>query len=213
MAELDVCQENRREPECGLPGLATRLCYQWRQRCSREFQLHQVTPPGGRRTGPTPFGGTPTALAGTLQFENFDDGGSGIAYADTSTGNAGGKYRATDVDIETTSDTGGGYDVGWVFAGEWLKYTVNVTTAGVYDLDFRVASGGTGGTFHIEVNGANVTGPISVPTTNGWQTWQTIRVPAGVTLAAGTQVWRVVMDTNGPSTAVGNFNWLKATLR
>jgi hypothetical protein len=135
-----------------------------------------------------------------------------VAYLDTSPGNAGGQYRPTDVDVEATLDTGGGYNVGWAFATEWLQYTVNVATAGVYDLDIRVASGGTGGTFHIESNGVNITGPILVPTTNGWQSWQTIRV-SGITLAAGTQMWRVVMDTNGATTAVGNFNWLKATLR
>jgi hypothetical protein len=131
---------------------------------------------------------------------------------DSSTGNLGGRYRTTDVDIESTSDSGGGYDVGWVFTGEWLKYTVNVTTAGIYDLDIRVASGGTGGTFHIEVNGVALTGPISVPNTGGWQTWQSIRV-SGVTLSGGSQVWRFVMDTNGPTTAVGNFNWFTATQR
>jgi phosphatidylserine/phosphatidylglycerophosphate/cardiolipin synthase-like enzyme/predicted Rdx family selenoprotein len=174
----------------------------------------KVTASGGNGSS-TPFGGTPAALAGTLQFENFDDGGSGVAYSDTSAGNFGGQYRGTDVDIEPTSDTGGGYNIGWVSAGEWLKYTVSVSTAGVYDLDVRVASAGTGGTFHIEVNGVDKTGPISVQTTGGWQNWQTIRVSgvSGVTLAAGIQVWRVVMDTNGPTTAVGNFNWLKATLR
>jgi hypothetical protein len=161
----------------------------------------------------TPFGGTPAVLQGTLQLENFDNGVSNVAYLDNSTGNLGGQYRSTDVDIEATSDTGGGYSLGWVFAGEWLRYTVNVSTAGVYDLDVRVASAGTGGTFHIEVNDVNKTGPISVPNTGGWQTWQTIRVPVAVTLSGGTQVWRLVMDTNGPTTAVGNFNWLKATLR
>jgi predicted Rdx family selenoprotein len=166
----------------------------------------------GSTGGSTPFGGSPAPLPGTLQFENFDDGGSNVAYADSTTSNSGGQFRATGVDIETTADTGGGYDVGWAFAGEWLKYTVNVSSAGVYDLDFRVASSGTGGTFHIEVNGVNITGSVSVPNTGGWQTWQTIRV-SGVTLAAGTQVWKVVMDTNGPTTAVANFNWLKATLR
>jgi phosphatidylserine/phosphatidylglycerophosphate/cardiolipin synthase-like enzyme/predicted Rdx family selenoprotein len=162
--------------------------------------------------GPVPFGGTATTLPGTLQMENFDEGLAGASFTDTSLGNQGGQYRSTDVDIETTTDVGGGYSLGWVFAGEWLRYTVNVTTAGVYDIDVRVASGGTGGTFHIEVNGVDKTGPIAVPNTGGWQTWTTVRAPA-VTLAAGAQVWRVVMDTNGPSTAVGNFNWLKATLR
>lgn len=163
-------------------------------------------------SGPVAFAGTPTALPGTLQMENFDEGAAGAAFADTSLGNLGGQYRATDIDIETTSDTGGGYSLGWVFAGEWLRYSVNVSTAGIYDIDVRVASGGVGGTFHIEVNGVDKTGPIAVPNTGGWQTWRTIRAP-GVTLAAGAQVWRVVMDTNGPTTAVGNFNWLAVTLR
>ncbi len=167
----------------------------------------------GAAPGPQPFGGTPTDLPGTLQFENFDDGGANVSFVDTSAGNLGGKYRSTDVDIESTSDTGGGYDIGWVGAGEWLQYTVAVATAGTYDLDIRVASPGSGGAFHIEVNGVNKTGSVAVPNTGGWQTWQTIRV-SGVTLAAGTQTWRVVMDTNSPSTgAVGNFNWLTATQR
>lgn len=163
-------------------------------------------------TGPVAFGGVAASLPGTLQLENFDDGGAGVAYVDTTSGNSGGRYRTADVDIETTSDTGGGYSLGWVFAGEWLTYSVDVQTAGAYDLDFRVASGGVGGTFHLEVNGVNKTGPISVPNTGGWQTWRTIRV-SNVTLTAGPQAWRLVMDTNGPTTAVANFNWMAATLR
>jgi hypothetical protein len=166
----------------------------------------KVVAPSGSGT-PTPLGGTPWALPGRLELENFDEGVAGSAFVDTTPGNAGGRYRTTDVDIENATDTGGGYNLGWVFAGEWLRYTVNITTAGVYNIDIRVASGGVGGTFHIEVNGVNKTGAIAVPDTSGWQSWRTIRV-SGVTLAAGTQVWRLVMDTNGPSTAVGNFNWL-----
>jgi phosphatidylserine/phosphatidylglycerophosphate/cardiolipin synthase-like enzyme len=174
--------------------------------------IRVAAPSGGGGGGPEPFGGTPTALPSMkLEFENFDEGGPDVAYVDTTIGNSGGKYRATDVDIESTP--AGGYDVGWVSAGEWLRYTVVVSTAGTYDLDIRVGSAGVGGTFHIEVDGVDKTGSISVPNTGGWQTWQTIRV-SGVTLAAGTQVWRVVMDTNGSNTtAVGNFNWLQATLR
>src|SRR6185503_7954201 len=96
----------------------------------------------------------------------------------------------------------------WAFAGEWLNYAVNVSTAGTYDLDIRVASAGTGGRFHIEVNGIDRTGPLTVPNTGGWQTWTTIR-KAGVSLSTGPQVLRLVMDANGATTAVGNFNWLR----
>src|SRR4051812_3537388 len=167
------------------------------------FNYFKVAP----STPTTPYGGTALVLPGTIQAENFDDGGAGRAYADTATGNVGGKYRATDVDIESTSDAGSGYDVGWTSAGEWLNYSVDVMSAGNYDVDVRVASGGVGGTFHIEVNGVDKTGRLTVPNTGGWQTWTTIRCPA-IALSSGPQVWRLVMDTNGPTSAVGNFNYI-----
>ena len=159
---------------------------------------------------PPPPPPTATPLPGTLQAEAFDEGASGVAYLDNSPGNDGGQFRATGVDIEATSDAGGGYNVGWAFAGEWLKYTVNVGAAGTYDIEARVASAGAGGTFHIEVNGVDRTGPFTVPNTGGWQTWVTIR-KTGLALAAGQQTWRLVMDTNGATTAVGNFNYIRVT--
>jgi hypothetical protein len=161
-------------------------------------------PPGGS----TPFSGTPVALPGTVQAENFDNGGSGVAYVDLSAGNTGGKYRlAENVDIESTGDGGPGFDVGWMSAGEWLNYTVNVGTDGDYTLEVRVAVNGAGGTFHVEFGGINKTGPMTIPNTGGWQTWTTISKP--VTLTAGTQVMRVVLDSNGSGGLFGNMNWIK----
>ena len=173
------------------------------------FNYIRVVPLGGGG-GPdsTPYGGTPVSLPGTIQAENFDEGGAGFAYVDTSSGNTGGQYRTTDVDVGVASDTGGGYRLGWIDAGEWLNYTVNVAAAGTYDIEVRVASNGLGGTFHIEVGGVDKTGPMTVPNTGGWQAWTTIR-RNGVTLAAGQQVWRLVNDGLGPSGAVGNINWIR----
>jgi hypothetical protein len=148
----------------------------------------------------TPYSGTPIAVPGTVEAENFDKGGEGTGYHDTSSGNTGGAFRPTNVDLEAAS--GGGYNVGWVVAGEWLKYTVNVASAGTYNVQIRVAALGQGGTFHLEAGGANVTGALTVPNTGGWQNWQTVTKP--VTLSAGTQVLRLVFDTVG--TVVGNFD-------
>jgi hypothetical protein len=164
-------------------------------------------PPTG---GTTPYGGTAPSLPGKVQFENYDVGGMDVAYYDTTASNSGGVYRSNAVDIQATTDSGGGYNIGWTVAREWLKYTVKVTTAGTYALDVRVGSKGAGGTFHIEVNGVNKTGPITVPDTGGWQVWRTL-TKTGVTLAAGPQVIRVVMDGNGPAGSVGNFNWFAIT--
>jgi hypothetical protein len=156
----------------------------------------------------TPYGGTAVALPGTLQFEAYDGGGEGIAYKDTTAGNSGGVHRSNNVDIQATTDTGAGYSLGYVKATEWLKYTVNVTTAGTYTFDVRVASSGAGGTFHIEVNGVDKTGPFVIPNTGGWQVWATLS-KAGISLSAGPHVFRIVMDDNGPTGSIGNFNWLK----
>jgi subtilisin family serine protease len=153
----------------------------------------------------TPLGGTPLAIPGLLEAENFDDGGEGIAYHDTTAGNAGGKYRSTDVDIESTSDSGGGYDIGWVAASEWLQYTVSASVSANYTFQARVASPGIGGSFHVEIDGANATGALVVPNTGGWQSWQTITL-AGIPINAGTHVLRVVFDANGPGGYVGNLN-------
>jgi hypothetical protein len=149
----------------------------------------------------TPYGGSPSAIPGAIEAEQFDDGGEGVAYHDTTAGNSGGAFRNTDVDIEPTSS--GGYDVGWIAAGEWLQYSVNVAAAGSYTVQFRVASLGQGGTFHLEMNGVNVSGTLTIPDTGGWQNWQT--VSATVQLSAGTQFARIVIDTSGVN-AAGNLD-------
>lgn len=146
-------------------------------------------------------------IPGTIQGEDYDAGGEGVGYHDTTAGNSGGQYRSDSVDLEATTDAGGGYDVGWIAATEWLRYTVSVQSAGTYTLTARVAANGAGGTFHVEVGGANVTGPLSIPNTGGWQTWRD--VTATVTLAAGVQPMRVVFDAAGPTGVVGNINYVR----
>lgn len=69
-----------------------------------------------------------------------------------------------------------------------------------------MATGVGGGVFHLAVDGRRVTGPISVPQTNGYQTWQTLDVP-GVELPSGRQTLQLVMDAGGFYNTVGNFNW------
>jgi len=169
------------------------------------------TPPPTPTTTPpvsTPYGGTRASLPGTLQLENYDVGGEGLAYHDSTSGNTGAVYRKDDVDIQAASDTGGGYNLGWTRSGEWLAYSVNVTAAGTYTIDVRVASSGAGGTFHVEVNGVDKTGPMTVPNTGGWQIWATMS-KTGVALTAGPQIVRLVFDAPGPGSAIAKFNWLK----
>ncbi len=135
--------------------------------------------------------GTPHLLPGVVQAEDYDQGGEGVAYHDTDATNSGSQYRTGEgVDIEACSDTGGGWNVGWMVSGEWLEYTVQVPAAGVYTVEARVSSQSAGGSFRLEFGGVDRTGSITVPVTGGWQTWTT--VSATMNLEAGTQVMRFV---------------------
>ncbi len=150
----------------------------------------------------SPFGGIAAAIPGTVQAENYDYGGEGVAYHDTDLGNNGITYRNDDVDIEDCADTGGGYNTGWNRSGEWLKYTVNVATAKTYTVGFRVASSYSGQTFHLENSaGTNLTGAVTSPNTGGNQSWQTVNATA--TLPAGVQTIKLVMDSS-----YANFNYM-----
>ena len=156
----------------------------------------------------SPYSGTPRSIPGTIQAEDFDKGGEGTAYHDPDSVNQGGQYRLTEgVDIESTTDTGAGYNVGWIQSGEWIEYTTNVSTTGTYAIQTRVASNGNGGTFHIEFNGIDKTGQMTIPNTGGWQNWQTLSKT--VTLNSGQQIMKIVMDTNGATGNVGNLNYIR----
>jgi hypothetical protein len=155
----------------------------------------------------TPFTGTRIAVPGRIEAENYDKGGEGLAYHDTTTGNSGGAYRSDGVDIRATTDAGAGYNVKTVRAGEWLAYSISVTAAGTYAVDWRIASSGAGGTAHLTLDGKDITGPIALPDTGGWGVWKTV-TKTGVALSAGSHVLKVVFDSNGPAGTAADVNWL-----
>jgi hypothetical protein len=64
--------------------------------------------------------------------------------------------------------------------------------------------------FHLEIDGTNVTGPVSAPPTGSANTWTTVS-DAGITLPAGGHVLRLVSDVAGSAGVTANFNWLKFT--
>jgi len=150
----------------------------------------------GAGCGQAPYQGGPFVLPATIEAEDFDLGGEGVAYHDTDAGNNGNAYRTSeDVDIEVCSDDNGGCNLGWVREGEWTEYTIDVPVAGEYSIDVRVASQSVGGVFHLEFDGVNKTGDVFVPVTGGWQNWTTVSTTA--TLSAGTQLMRFVTTVEG----------------
>lgn len=141
---------------------------------------------GGGGTG----GGSPcdsaaaVNLPGTVQAESF--------------------CEQNGIQTQATSDTGGGDNVGWIQNGDWTEYSVDVSQAGSYKVEARVATPTAGGTIDILANGTKV-GSIAVATTGGWQNWQT--KSTNVTLNAGKQKLR--FNYVGGSSSLMNINWAK----
>ncbi|MBK8808169.1 MAG: endo-1,4-beta-xylanase [Bacteroidales bacterium] len=151
------------------------------------------------------YNGTVHAIPGKIEFEHYDVGGNGSAYMDSEATNTGGATFRTDedVDLETCTDAGAGYNLGWTTAGEWLEYTVNVANAGKYNLVIRAACNGDGRTVDIQANGVTVAPNVAIPNTTGWQIWQDVTVK-DVTLSAGPQVIRVIIG----ATDYVNLNYM-----
>lgn len=109
------------------------------------------------------------------------------------------------VQTETTSDAGGGQNVGWIDANDWMAYnSINFPTTGSYLVEYRVASPG-GGQLSLDLNAGSIQlGALNVPSTGGWQNWTTISHTVNVN--AGTYNVGVFAQAGG-----WNLNWIRIT--
>lgn len=111
------------------------------------------------------------------------------------------------VQLEATLDPlGGGQNVGWINAGDWMVYnSITFPNSGQYKFEYRVASPVNGTALSLDLNaGAIQLGQVPIPNTGGWQNWttvsQTVYIDAGtynVGIFAATGDW--------------NINWFKIT--
>ncbi|MEH0153464.1 alpha-amylase family glycosyl hydrolase [Limibacter armeniacum] len=153
----------------------------------------------------SPYGGIAATIPGIIEAEAYDEGGQGIAYQDNDTGNNGGAFR-TNEDVDIESPTSGVYNVGWTQAGEWLEYSVNVTTTGQYHIISTVATA-TSSAFHVEIDGTNVTGTIAVSNTGGWSNFSTVQ-STDFNLSAGAHIVRIAMESIDLNLDKVEFVWV-----
>jgi len=104
---------------------------------------------------------------------------------------------------EGTTDAGGGQNVGYIDAGDWLDYNITVPSAGAYTLSLRLASLMPGAQVGIYSQGGLLLGTVNVPNTGGWQNWTT--ESAVINLPAGNMVIRL-LSMNASN---WNINWLQ----
>jgi glucosylceramidase len=113
------------------------------------------------------------------------------------------------LETETTSDTDGGYDLGYSADGSWAEYRNIDFGSGVSSVNVRVASGGSGGTmeFHLDSQSGPLAGTATLPVTGGWQTWTTVTAP--ISGATAIRNLFVTFRSGGASGGIANVNWFQ----
>jgi hypothetical protein len=153
-----------------------------------------ATPGAGLATPAAPTGEPKTLEEGVLHFEaeDFSGGATPVAdvdYHDSTPGNGGRAYRTSDVDIGPLPE--GGFFVGNIDPGEWLHYRFQ--GGGRYQIEIRYQGRGNS-TVHVEVDGANATGPVPLPPGTDKRGWSTATAFVA-SLAQGRHELRFVFDT------------------
>ena len=110
--------------------------------------------------------------------------------------------------LETTSDVGGGQNIGYTTTGDYLEYNVRVSKTSKYLLEVRYACLNAAG--RIEVQQINSNGAVinsvqlDIPVTGGWQTWQTTTTTIDLTAGICTLKVKILQPEF-------NLNWYSFT--
>jgi hypothetical protein len=98
-------------------------------------------------------------------------------------------YAMSGVQSETTMDAGGGANVGYIDAGDWMEYAIHAPVAGRYTFEFRVAAPHQGASFELRSAAGTLLASLNVPITGGWQNW--VSITTSINLPEGDQVLRL----------------------
>lgn len=187
------------------------------------FPYDDVAPNGGADQSGAVSDGSPTLLTvavgggtatapggGTGSTPSSSSSGGGTSVSAYSTIQAASYTSQNGTQTETTSDTGGGQDVGWIANGDWLAYAnVDFGSAGATQFKARVASGaasGVSGLVQVALDSptASPVGSFSIGSTGGWQTWET--VPANISRVTGVHTVYLTFSSGQPADFV-NVHW------
>ena len=121
-------------------------------------------------------------------FHAGDERGPGPSEIPTESGNT---NPGGAINIEAESAVGfnglriGARGLGYISNGSWASYAaVNIPSAGQYEVTYRAASAGDGGSIQFErAGGGAVYGDVQIPATGSWSTYRetshTVTLPAG----------------------------------
>ncbi|WP_346320536.1 carbohydrate-binding protein [Chitinophaga sp. YIM B06452] len=145
-----------------------------------------------------PYNGQPVNVPGTVMATEFDYGDNMCNDADAyNKGSARHLHRVFEgTDTEATNEAPGSYHISHVAVGEWAVYSINVTKAGNYRIQARVASTNATGRMHLEIDGVNVSGEMATLNTGSYQTFTNVSSPV-IHLTEGQHDFKFVAEKTG----------------
>ncbi|MEP3838541.1 MAG: carbohydrate-binding protein, partial [Algibacter sp.] len=106
---------------------------------------------------------------------------------------------------ESTGDVDGGLNVGYIDAGDWMDYQIEIANSGTFILNYRVASKNGGGSVEFLVDG-ETQGTTGISSTGDWQAYTTLSTT--VSLTSGSHTIRLNALSGG-----WNINWIQLVLK
>lgn len=126
------------------------------------------------------IGNMPTVI----ESEDYNKGGSNYAFYKRGNPVADGKsnwiYRKDNIGIRKSDN---GYYICSLGKKEWARYSVEVRDSGKYNITVIAKTAADASRFHISANGVDISGPVTVTPSEGWQS---VDLPS-VTIGADTR--------------------------
>ena len=138
------------------------------------------------------------------------------SFNSTAGNNTSGNYLTWGLATELTTDTNGGYDVGYSSDGDYAVYKNVDFGTGVSTVTARLAcnqsnGGNCGGTleFHLDSSAGALVASVTIPSTGGWETWQTTPVASASGASGVHDLYVVFKAPASGTTSLGNLNWFQ----
>jgi endoglucanase len=109
----------------------------------------------------------------------------------------------TGLQTETTTDEGGGLNLGYVDINDWVTYNIEVSYTGTYEILFRHA--GYAGDFDIFIDDVFFKN-VTLPSTAGWQVWKSNSIQ--LSFLEGFYVMKFKFNKPGLNLNWMQFNWI-----
>ena len=139
------------------------------------------------------------AIPGKIEAENYDKGENGRGFLDTDIENENDIYRKDNAGLDSAD---GAIVYGYAVKDDWLRYTVNVTSAESLEVVSRVSSAGDSGQFSILIDEKSIA-TVTVPNTGDWKTYENVKTVIAP-LAKGPHTLKIKVDKS-----YFNLDWVE----